>query len=196
MAGDVIPPDILRVFDSLIRAPHDLELFHQLVLSAIRRLKRNEHALAVLDAQSAFESLVARLTVENLRARGLQPNEVEHEMAFGGSVHTLQQRLRELDRIAGVQPRPGESARKFLGTSEETTWRSSLYALRNRIVHEGVRDVSFEEAKAALVAGLHAIHCVQDLALPFNGAMIWSGAALDLGGLQRSAGRLSRLFES
>jgi hypothetical protein len=70
-----------------------------------------------------------------------------------------------------------------------------LYGLRNRIVHEGLRSVPFEEAKAGVVAGLHAIHQIQDLTYAFARPMIWSGAALDLDHIQKSAGRISRLFE-
>jgi hypothetical protein len=196
LAGGVIPADTLQLFDSLIAAPHDLELFHQLMFSAIRRLKRNENALAVLDAQSAFETLVAVLVVESLRNQSQTPEQIEVEMAARGRVHTLQRRLEELDRIAAAQTPSGLQPRRFLGSSEETRWRSALYGLRNRIVHEGIRIVPFAEAKDALVAGLHAIHSIQSLIPAFNRAMTWSGSALDLGHIQPSAGRLSRLFEA
>jgi hypothetical protein len=166
------------------------------MFSAIRRLKRNENALAVLDAQSAFETLVAVLVVESLRNQGQTPEQIEVEMAARGRVHTLQRRLEELDRIAAAQTPVNLQPRRFLGSPEETRWRSALYGLRNRIVHEGIRIVPFAEAKDALVAGLHAIHSIQSLIPAFNRAMTWSGAALDLGHIQPSAGRLSRLFEA
>ena len=196
LAGEPIPPDAVSLFDSLILEPHDLELFHQLIFSAIRRLKRNEHALAVLDAQSALESLVAVLVVENLTRQVQTAQQVEAEMAPGGRLHTLQPRLVELDRIAVAQTPSGAQPRRFLGSPEEAQWRTALYGLRNRIVHEGLRMVPFVDAKAALVAGFHAIHRIQDLAPPFGRAMMWSGAALDLGHIQQSAGRISRLFET
>lgn len=196
VAGDTIPGDAVRTLDSLIAEAHELELFHQLVFSAIRRLKRKEHALAVLDAQSAFESLVSVLVGESLTTQGETPQQIETAMAPGGRVHTLQRRLEELDRVAGTQAGPGTQPLRFLGSPEESQWRTALYALRNRIVHEGLRDVPFAEAKAGLMAGLHAIHRVQELTPAFNRAMIWSGAALDLGHLQQSSGRLSRLFEA
>ena len=117
-------------------------------------------------------------------------------MAPGGRVHTLQRRLEELDRVAATQAGPNIQPVRFLGSREEATWRNGLYSLRNRIVHEGLREVPFAGAKAGLVAGLHAIHRVQDLTPAFNRMMIWSGPALDLGHLQESSGRLSRLFEA
>jgi hypothetical protein len=196
IAGDTIANDALRVFDTLIAGTHTLELFHQLVFSAIRRLKRKEHALSVLDAQSAFESLVAVLVAESLTAQGEALQQVEAAMVPGGRIHTLQHRLEKLDRVAATQTGPGAQPRRFLGSPEESQWRIALYALRNRIVHEGLRDVPFAEAKAGLVAGLHAIYRVQQLTPSFNRAMIWSEHTLDLGHLQQSAGRISRLFEA
>jgi hypothetical protein len=195
VAGDTITPGALRLLDSLISGPHNLELFHQLIFSAIRRLKRKEHALAVLDAQSAFESLVAVLVVESLARQGQTTQGIEVAMNPGGRFHTLQRRLEELDRVAVVQTVLGIQPLQFLGSAEEKQWRTALYSLRNRIVHEGLRDVPFGDAKSGLVTGLHAIHRVQDLTPAFNRVMIWSGAALDLSHIDQTAGRISRLFE-
>jgi hypothetical protein len=194
LAGEVIPADAQQLFESLISRTHSIELFHQLIFSAIRRLKRNEHALAVLDAQSAFESLVSVLIVEALTRQGQSKQQIEAGMASGGRLNTLQRRLEELDRVAGDEA--NAQPRRFLGCQEEVQWRGALYSLRNRIVHEGLRPVSFKEAKAGVVAGLHAIHHIQDLTPLFARPMIWSGAALDLGHIQESAGRISRLFEA
>ena len=196
LAGETLPLDVLRLFNSLVSSRHELELFHQLMFSAIRRLKRSEHALAVLDAQSALESLVAVLIVEDLKRRGQTSQQIEAEMSPAGKHSTLQRRFEELDRIAVAQTPSGAQQRRFLGSPEEAQWRTSLYRLRNRIVHEGLREVSFADAKAGLVAGLHAIHRIQDLTPAFGRAMMWSGAALDLGHVQQSAGRISRLFEA
>jgi hypothetical protein len=196
LLGDVIPAESLHLFESLITRPHDLELFQQLIFSAIRRLKRNEHALAVLDAQSAFESLVAVLIFESLQNQGQSAQEIEAQMGNRGRLHTLQRRLEELDRIAASQSPTGTQSQKFLGSPEEARWRKDLYSLRNQIVHEGNRSVAFDDAKAGLVAGLHAIYTVQNLTPAFGRQMIWSGDALDLTHLRKSSGRLSRFFEN
>lgn len=196
LSGDVIPADALHALESLITRPHDLELFHQLIFSAIRRLKRNERALAVLDAQSAFESLVAVLIFESLQSQGHSPEEIETLMGNRGRLHTLQRRLEELDRIAESLSPAGTQFQRFLGSAKETQWRTDLYSLRNQIVHEGNRSVTFNDAKAGIVAGLHAIYSVQNLTPSFHRQMIWSGNALDLLHLHKSSGRLSRLFEN
>jgi hypothetical protein len=189
LSGRVLPLDTVRLFCSIVRTPHSLELFHQLLLEAVRRLKRGEHAFAILDAQSAFETFVAVLTAESLQNQGLTPAAIETQMALGGKLHLLQQRLRHLDSIA-TAPNP-----PFLGSVEETNWRRDLYDVRNRIVHGGFRSVSFADARAAVIAGLHAVAAVQSLSPSFQRKMTWSGSALDLPHIQQTAGRLSRLFE-
>ena len=189
LSGGVLQPDAVRLFVSIVQTRHSLELFHQLFLEAVRRLKRGEHAFAVLDAQSAFESFVAVLTSETLQDQGMAPAAIEAEMALGGKLHLLQQRLRHLDSFAKSPTSP------FLGSAEETNWRRDLYDVRNRIVHGGVRSVSFADARVAVVAGLHAVAVVQMLSPSFRRKMTWSGDYLDLPHIQQTSGRLSRLWE-
>ena len=192
LAGAVIPDDALRLFDELALQQRRLEVHHQLVLSAIRRIKRSEHALAVLDGESAFESLVGVLAFESLSKEGSEA-QAETEMAPGGRAHTLQRRLKHLDQVARSRDR---SASGFIGSNEERTWRTDLYRLRNRISHEGLRTVAFAEAKAGLVAGLRAMDRIQSMTPEFRRSMSWSSAALELGHIQESAGRIARFFET
>jgi len=189
LAGVVLQPEVVRLFVSIVKIQHSLELFHQLFLEAVRRLKRGEHPFAVLDAQSAFESFIAVLTSETLRDQGMTPVAIEAEMALGGKLHLLQHRLRHLDRFAKSPASP------FLGSTEETNWRRDLYDVRNRIVHGGVRSISFDEARVAIIAGLHAVAAVQALNPSFCRKMNWSGNYLDLPHIHQTAGRLSRLWE-
>jgi len=191
-APDVLRPELLPIFDDLVQRPHELEIFHQLMLSAIRRLKRHENALAIFDAQSGFETLVASILGERLHAAGTAANDIEAMLAPGGRLHTLQRRLEELDRIALAEGGP----RRFLASAEEQRWRGALYRLRNEIAHAGRRDVRFADAKEAVVAGMHAMHAIGDLAPTFNRALSWGGEVLDLPHIIESRGRLSRLFES
>lgn len=87
-----------------------------------------------------------------------------------------------------------EAARRI--TVSVARWRQTLYRLRNEIAHEGRREVSFDEAKEALVAGMHAMHAIQDLAPDFNRALAWGGDVLDLPHVVESRGQVGRLFES
>ena len=191
-APELLRPELLTIFDDLVQRPNDLEVFHQLTLSAIRRLKRHEHALAIFDAQSAFETLVASILVERRRSAGNSNIEIEEMLEPGGALHTLQRRLQELDRISQTEG----GGRRFLNSDEEQRWRSTLYRLRNEIAHAGRRDVTFAEARDAIVAGMHAMHAIQELAPTFGRTLSWGGDVLDLPHIIESRGRLSRLFES
>jgi len=193
--GDSLSEPTLGLFIQLARAPHQLELFHQLVFSAIRRLKRHEEALAVLDAQSAFEAFVAALIREELQRQGASATEIKTELGLGGSLHSLQRRLERLDQVAVSLAGGRTPPLPFLKSPAESTWRNGLYAVRNRIIHEGLRVISFTEAKAALVAGLHGMHAIESLHPAFVRQLTWSGGALDLGHIQQTAGRISRFFE-
>lgn len=196
--GDPLPDANFQLLLQLTGAPHHLELFHQLIFSAIRRLKRHEEALAVLDAQSAFEALVALLVREELQRQGLSSTDIETQLSYSGPLGTLQRRLERLDRVAASLA-PGSAGGRppaFLNSPTEYNWRRDLYKLRNRIVHEGLRTVPFQDAKRGIVAGLHAVHAIQALHPAFNRPLTWSGPALDLLHIQESAGRLSRLFET
>jgi hypothetical protein len=84
-----LPDQLLTIFDELVHQQHDLELFHHLMFSAIRRLKRHEHALAIFDAQSAFETLVASILAERQRASGRTEPEIEQLLAPGGKTSSV-----------------------------------------------------------------------------------------------------------
>jgi hypothetical protein len=198
---DLLPPgplsdDALAIFAQRIRQPHELELFHELFLSAIRRMKRRELALAVVDAQSGFEAAVAAILREALLTQGKSPQDAEVEFAWGGTLAGLQNRLDRLDKIAAsLQAAAGQPVRAFRGSKEDQVRRDDLYNLRNRIVHGGLRHVDFDEAKKALVAGLKGVYAIQSLTPSFNRKFVWSGAAIELPHVQRTAGRLFRMFE-
>jgi hypothetical protein len=182
LSGYPLPPEFLRLFAELAAQPHSLEVFHVLVFSAIRRLKRFECSLAVLDAESAFEALVSAVLRDSLVASGTAAPDIEQLFAQRGRFDSLQKRLVEIDRVARAEASiANQPVSRFLGSPEEVLWRRDLYRLRHRVVHEGLREVSFDDAKKAVVAGLKAAHAVQRLRPGFQRALMWSGAALDLG---------------
>lgn len=195
-AGATLPRDLLDPFAELVKSPHRLDLFHQLMLSAIRRIRRGEHALAVLDAQSALEAMVAELIVGELRRKGDSDQEIEKNMSSSGRFNTLQRRLKQIDRIAAENTPGDQEPEQFLGSEEELRWRTTLYGLRNQIVHEGLRDVAFSAAKEGLIASLHAAHRIESLSHAFSRTMRWAGSTLNLDHVRQSAGRISRLFEA
>ena len=187
----------LDLYYKLVREEHRLELFHQLIFSAIRRLKRREMALAVIDAQSGFESAVASMLKDGLRAKGWMDDKIDEILRYKGGLHFLQPRLQELDNIAEANAgSTGKPFKRFLGSDAEIGWRENLYNLRNEIVHGGRRATTFEETKIAIVSGLKAINYLHSMCPYFARSFMWADRALELQHLEESAGRLFRLFES
>lgn len=196
MSGPVLPADMLKVFSRFVTEEQQPELWHELFLSAIRRLKRREAALAVVDAQSAFEAAVAKILNEALLAKGKPQHEIDAAVAWRGCLDGLQKRLDRLDKLAvTAQKAAGQPVQTFAKCVAEDEWRRDLYRLRNRIVHGGLRQVQFDEAKKAIVSGLKGVYAVQSLTPAFNRRFIWSGAATELPHVEPTAGRLFRIFE-
>jgi hypothetical protein len=197
LAGNKPTQDGLTIYYRFVREEHRLELFHQLIFSAIRRLKRKEGALAVVDAQSAFEIAVAGMLKDGLTATGVTEKEIHTALEYGGRLHLLQRRLRELDNLAlKYAATTGGHCNPFLDSDSERKWRECLYDLRNEIVHGGRRTTTFDETKRAIVAGLKAVNYLHGMCPHFERSFMWVGEALELQHLSESAGRLFRLFES
>ncbi|HUT32920.1 MAG TPA: hypothetical protein VNE39_05535 [Planctomycetota bacterium] len=196
LAGGCLPRDQLSGFEQMVTQEHELDLFHVLFLSAFRRLNRWEPALAVVDAQSGFEAAVASILRKALSDQGKTDAEADAQLSLGGDLHFLTPRLKELDKIAAsLETAAGRQIRAFDGSPEEKDWRRKLYNLRHKVVHSGVRDIGFEDAKAAVAAGIRAVGVIQALTPLFSRKLIWSGKALSLDHIQQTAGRASRMFE-
>jgi len=163
-------------------APHQ-----QLALSAIRRLRRREHVGAVIDAQSAVEVCVEGLLRRALLAAGRTEDQVDRDIADVGLGVRID-RLDALSRAKGVERRFGPSA-------ERTAWNRDLASLRHDIVHRGVRDITFEQARRGIAAGLTAMKTLEDNWPDFFPRIRWDGDFLKAEHLKESAGKLYRLFD-
>lgn len=172
----------------LLRSEQQLELWIKLFQSALRRLKRREHVLAILDAQSGFEVGVTAIVRDALSQRCSDTSEVDAEVI---RLHDLQAKLVWLDRVG----KANGSTTPFLGGERERAWRRGLYDLRHSIVHRGVRHLDFDTAKAGIVAGLQAMDQIQSMSLSFQRPFMWTGAATNLAHIRNTAGRMARLFE-
>ena len=76
----------------------------------------------------------------------------------------------------------------FVGSPFYETWKLDLYELRNEIVHEGRRAVTFDEAKSAIAAAKAAIQMLNN-GLPIPGDFIQLDPSVEH--LRKTAGRLT-----
>lgn len=187
-----LPDAGVEQFAQLIRDRCELDLHQELFLSAIRRMRRLENALAIIDAQSAFETFVATALRDGLMSEGVTEAEIESRFAFRGGLHLLNERLREMDamaaRVSGGTPR-------FGGSPEREAWNQDLYRPRNRVAHAGVRAVGFAEGKQGIVSGLKAVAFLERMHPSFKRDLTWPEPLLDLDHLAENPGSLFRLFE-
>lgn len=180
-----------RRFFAQVKFNIELELFHVLIFSAIRRLKRKEESLAIIDAQSAFESAIESMLRDGLQKEGWTNEKIDRELKYRGKLCFLTPRLCELDRIASAF-----GSDKFDGSQVEADWNAHLYEIRNEVVHKGRRQVTFEEAKRGIVACLKAISFINFMCPNFQRKIMWVGQALELPHINETAGRLTRIFET
>ncbi|MFW6121958.1 MAG: hypothetical protein ACOC80_13830 [Petrotogales bacterium] len=196
LVGNSLAQGGIELLYKYARTKNRLELFHQLIFSSIRRLKRREGALAIIDAQSAFEAAVTSMLKNGLISIGWNQSKINNELKYTGSLHSLNKRLKKLDEIAKkAKKRAGGSFKPFLGSIAETEWRQNLYNIRHEVVHRGLRYVSFKKAKRGIVVGLKAISFLHKSCSYFERQFIWSGKSLELEHIKKSPGRLFRIFE-
>lgn len=105
LARKPLSEESLAVFDGLIQAETRLEVYQELFLSAIRRFRLADYPFAVIDAESAVEVCIAQLLRRALVRRGQSEQQVQK--AFEGPLGSLQQKINQIDAIAGAEGHAG-----------------------------------------------------------------------------------------
>jgi hypothetical protein len=119
-----------------------------LVLNARREELLENYRLAVVEAETAFETLVDQTITEYCRAQGAPDVEIDNKLQAG-----LKNLIKDhLPRCCGGRP--------FMGTAEHSAWENDLYRKRNDVVHNGAL-VDANEARKALDAAEKALQWVE-----------------------------------
>jgi hypothetical protein len=124
-------------------------------LHCANRPEGEKHHVAVLEAETAVEVFVARRLLQLAAAAGSSEADVIQRMENPRDLGLLKARIRMLDDLI-VSYRQGKKlavADRFVASAAYRDWEENLYRLRNRITHAGLRDVTFDMAKAAVGAG-------------------------------------------
>lgn len=138
-------PDEAKAF---LRERTPLPVPKTLLLNAKREELLENYRLAVVEAETAFETLVDQTVVEHYRAQGASDAEIDNKMQAG-----LKNLIKDhLPRCCSEQP--------FVGTMEHSTWENDLYSLRNAVVHNGA-SVDADEARKALDAAEKALQWIE-----------------------------------
>jgi hypothetical protein len=107
-----------------------------LLLNARREELLENYRLAVVEAETAFETLVDQTLTEYYRSQGATDVEIDNKLQAG-----LKNLVKDhLPRCCGGQP--------FIGTAEHSAWENDLYKKRNDVVHNGAFADAGETRKA------------------------------------------------
>lgn len=187
--GKILEKKFLDLFGGLIQQPYNIPIHYELIFTAQVELKRRNYHIAILEAETAFEVYIAHIILEVSVALGEDRSQIIEDMENPKKLGLLNQRLIRLDHLINEYRRAqglAESA-DFFGNATYIEWKNNLYILRNKIIHEGWRFVTFEQTKRGIAACKFAIKEFEDR-LPgiANKIQIYPGVER----LQNTAGRL------
>ncbi len=127
----------------MLRDGTELPIPRTLYQNAKREELLENYRLAVVEAETAFETLVDQTVSQYYKDQGLSGADIENK---------LKAKLWKLIR----EHIPQACGQHFEGTAECAAWESDLYRLRNHVVHDGA-SVSADEAHKALEAAGQAL---------------------------------------
>ncbi len=128
----------------------ELPVPRTLYLNARREELLENYRLAVVEAETAFETLVDQTVAGYYKKQGLSDTEVARKLrtSFANLIRD------HIPRCCGEQ---------FEGTTEHAAWQSDLYRLRNSVVHDGA-SVDADQVGRALDAAEKAIGWIEERA--------------------------------
>lgn len=130
-----------------LRDETPLSVSKTLYLNARREELLENYRLAVVEAETAFETLVDQTITQYYRAQGASDAEINNKLQAG-----LKNLIKDhLPRCCG---------RPFVGTTEHSAWENDLYKVRNDVVHNGA-SVDADEARNALDAAEKALRWIE-----------------------------------
>lgn len=183
--GRILEDKFMKIFAESILGIYDMPVYYDLILESQRQLKFRNYPAAIIECQTAVESYVSQLLTIFFKNEGL---EMEKISTFFQD-NMLHKRLRVLDDyILNLKNSKGESYERFINGNLYIEWKEKLYLLRNKIVHEGLRQLDFELTKDAIGVGKKVIfHFEGTLSEYRNSVQIYSGVEF----LKNTAGRIN-----
>ena len=136
----------------LLLSGSEVPITRILLLNARREELLENYRLAVVEAETAFETLIDEIVVRHYRKAGLSEPEIDAKLNAG---------LKNLLR----NHVPSCCGENFVGQQEHADCESDLYNVRNRVVHSGA-PVSAVEVSKALTAADKALDWLEKRTRP------------------------------
>lgn len=151
------PPEIhIRIRDMLTKGS-TIPTYTSLMLDSQNSIRFGRFPLAVVEAQTAFESFFYAFVGHELLKKGLMTSTLQAEL---DRPSTLKQKglknsasgkkLDKLELFSSLVTTPPRSFAK--GVTEHDNWFNQTYELRNKVIHRGKNDVTQKEAADAFRA--------------------------------------------
>jgi hypothetical protein len=162
--GKILEKSFLDLFGKLTQEPYNNPIHYELIFNAQFELKRRNYHIAVLEAETAFEVYIAQILLNTAVAIGEVKSKIIADMENPKKLGMLNQRLIKVDSlIEEYRKSQGLSASaNFMGSAFHNEWKNYLYKLRNKIIHEGWRFVTFDQAKRGIASCKSAIKEIED----------------------------------
>ncbi|HYV04455.1 MAG TPA: hypothetical protein VFB82_07720 [Blastocatellia bacterium] len=147
-----LPKEMLGVFQSLVMEDYSMPLSYEFILEALRCLQKSrEFRLAIVHAETAFEVYVSDSLIKLMRDSGLSESDALSTVESNGKYWGIKNRLRRLDEWAQMYSTSRQLPfAPFVDSAQFKRWNSTLYANRNRAVHEGAGNVNYQDAWEAI----------------------------------------------
>jgi hypothetical protein len=144
--GPVLDQEFVQVIAALLPSRYELPLHYDLVFTAQAALKARSYQVAVLEAETALEVFVARRLLQLAAAAGSVEADVTRRMEDPRDLGLLKSRIRALDDliVSYRQARTLNPVDRFSSSHAYRDWEHNLYRIRNRIIHAGLRAVTFD----------------------------------------------------
>jgi hypothetical protein len=187
--GKILKKDALDNFSKLIKTAYNMPLHYELIFTAQVELKRRNYHIAILEAETAFETYITATLLEISVSLGMNRDLLLADFENPKKLGLLSQRLKKLDSMIHNyrKLKALESKPTFIESTIYAEWKNHLYKIRNKIVHEGWRFASFDLAKQGIAVCKSAIKEIEDR-LPGISNLIQIYPGVDH--LQDTSGRL------
>lgn len=131
-----------------LRNENPLPVPKTLFLNAKREELLENYRLAIVEAETAFETIVDQTITDHYRSQGASDTEIDNKRQA-----SLKNLIKDhLPRCCGGQ--------SFVGCSEHSAWENDLYSLRNDVVHNGAF-VDVNKTQKALDAAEKALQWIE-----------------------------------
>lgn len=148
--ADEVNADDLDKIKEMLKNDTRLPLEQELLLNASDYHFYGNYKIAVIEAETAFETFVYQFISKHYRSLGKPESYIEN-LYEAGFKNLLKDHIKKI------------TSSNFYSSTQYSNWQLNTYQLRNKIVHQGKTDVSAEESQRAILTVDGTIEYIESL---------------------------------